>query len=663
MGAAGASGPATFVEDVFSTYLYKGNSSTQSINNGIDLSGKGGLVWLKVRTSPVSGDHNLYDTNRGARNYIISNQPSPQATAGTGSGLTAFTSNGFSLGSSWNNENRSDSTYASWTFRKQPKFFDIVTWTGDGTSDRNIAHNLGAIPGAILVKRTDASANWVTLIDYDPTVPGAYAIGGPGYTLALNTTNANYTNIAKTTVASSTQINVAKMYYATYPTLDASATNTNGATYVAYLFADNAGGFGLSGAENVISCGIYTGSGSVGNTVTLGYEPQWILIKPLGEPGNWVIVDNMRGMSQTNSQLLNANTSAAETALNPGVVPTATGFVLNTTNSNINGGGANPYSYIAIRRPMKTPTTGTEVFSPVARTGTGATATINNIGFAPDFFIPEDRTGQYGATSWDRLRGGSQRLRIFNTEAEFTLTGADIVVQEFGNNSIRIGNNGAANESGKAYANWFFRRASGFFDEVCYKGSNGYQDLSHNLGVIPQMVIIKNRINSANWIVGLRGITGAGKYLILNSTSAIVSDANYFGGDWTSTYVQIDGNILPMNQNSSNYVMYLFASVANVSKVFSFTGNGSSQTINCSFTTGARFILIKRTDSTGDWYVWDSARGIVSGNDPHLSLNTTAAEVTTDDTIDPDSTGFIVNQVAATNVNVNAATYIGIAIA
>jgi hypothetical protein len=73
--------------------------------------------------------------------------------------------------------------------------------------------------------------------------------------------------------------------------------------------------------------------------------------------------------------------------------------------------------------------------------------------------------------------------------------------------------------------------------------------------------------------------------------------------------------------------------------------------------------MIKRTDSTGDWYVWDSARGIVSGNDPHLSLNSTAAEVTTDDTIDTDSTGFIVNQVSATNCNVNGASYIVLAIA
>jgi hypothetical protein len=74
-------------------------------------------------------------------------------------------------------------------------------------------------------------------------------------------------------------------------------------------------------------------------------------------------------------------------------------------------------------------------------------------------------------------------------------------------------------------------------------------------------------------------------------------------------------------------------------------------------------VLIKRTDSTGAWYVWDSARGIVAGNDPYLLLNSTAAEVATDDSLDTNSTGFIVNQDAATNINVSSASYIFLAIA
>jgi hypothetical protein len=75
-------------------------------------------------------------------------------------------------------------------------------------------------------------------------------------------------------------------------------------------------------------------------------------------------------------------------------------------------------------------------------------------------------------------------------------------------------------------------------------------------------------------------------------------------------------------------------------------------------------MIIRATASTAqDIFVWDSARGIVAGNDPHLSLNTTAAEVTTNDSIDPDNSGFIVNQVAATNINVNGAVYIVLAYA
>jgi hypothetical protein len=68
------------------------------------------------------------------------------------------------------------------------------------------------------------------------------------------------------------------------------------------------------------------------------------------------------------------------------------------------------------------------------------------------------------------------------------------------------------------------------------------------------------------------------------------------------------------------------------------------------------------TDSTGDWYVWDTAQGIVTGDDPNLSLNTTAAVEPSNDSIDPDSSGFIVNQVAATNINVSSASYIFYAI-
>ena len=174
---------------------------------------------------------------------------------------------------------------------------------------------------------------------------------------------------------------------------------------------------------------------------------------------------------------------------------------------------------------------------------------------------------------------------------------------------------------------------------------------------MPELVIYKTRNNTQNWTVYLN----YDYEMYLNLTFGL-QGPGYSGnhGAPTSTTISVDGN---SNTNGTTYVAYLFATCAGVSKVGSYTGNGSTQTINCGFTGGARFVLIKRTDSTGDWYVWDTARGIVTANDPHLSLNTTDAEVTTDDTIDTDSTGFVVNQVTATNVNVSSATYIYLAIA
>ena len=117
------------------------------------------------------------------------------------------------------------------------------------------------------------------------------------------------------------------------------------------------------------------------------------------------------------------------------------------------------------------------------------------------------------------------------------------------------------------------------------------------------------------------------------------------------------------NESGATYVSYLFATCAGVSKVGSYTGNGTTQTINCGFTTGARFVMIKRTDDSGDWYVWDSARGISSGNDPYLLINSDAAQVTGTNYVDTTSVGFQVTAAAPAAINANGGSFIFLAIA
>ena len=633
--------PPVFIEDLFSTYLYTGNGSTQTITNGIDLSGNGGLVWMKQRTG--ANGHNLYDTARGATQKLATNETNESNTVA--SGLTSFSASGFSLGS-FAETNLNTSSFVSWTFREQPKFFDIVTYTGNATgpgTGQAISHNLGSVPGCIIVKQLNTTRDWAVY---------HRSLANTEY-LTLNSTAAKSTDAEywRSTTPTSTSFSVG----------NSGNTNNNGGTYVAYLFAHDAGGFPVSGggSTNGISCGSYVSDGSR-ISVTLGYEPQWILIKKAtGASNNWTIVDSMRGLTANAANAsapLFPNLSDAETASSStdGPAANATGFSIPYSSSAFNYPSGETYIYIAIRRgPMKTPTVGTSVFQPY----NAADNTTQTVGFPTDMYFDNNKTGaSYNTLTGSRLIGTTLTLSTSSTSAETTSWGPS---GSFASNTTF-----APTMIGAGTVWYSFRRSPSFFDEVCYTGT-GTSPLavSHNLAAIPEMMIVKDRGNADSWYTYHANASGTpqGSYLTLNSTGAVASSIYVWGNTLPTSSVFTVG--ATNNTSAYTYVAYLFATCAGVSKVGSYTGTGAAQTINCGFTAGSRFVLIKRTDSTGDWYVWDSARGIVAGNDPHLSLNTTAAQVTTDDSLDTDSTGFIVNQDAATNINVTSATYIFLAIA
>jgi hypothetical protein len=626
------------VEDVFSTWLYTGNGSTQTITNGINLSGQGGLVWVKSRTN--AGFHAITDTARGVGQNLYTNSTLAQFFDSTS--LTAFSSSGFSLGAdAFMNGNGQN--YVSWTFREAPNFFDVVTYTGNG-ANRTIAHNLGVAPGMILVKRTDASANWQ--VYHRSNANTQYMVLNDTAAVATGATRWNSTTPTSTEFSVGTDATV----------------NASGGTYVAYLFAH------VTGSDGIIQCGSYTGNGSsTGPVVTLGWEPQWLMVKNASAVGGWDMYDSMRGLTVENDALLRAQSANAEVASIQRVNPTATGFQIATTDSDLNTNG-DTYIYVAIRRgPMRTPTLGTSVF--FAGTASSSVSTYTT-GFPVDLAINPRRDGSPDNQLFaDRLRGSTTTNMVYlvssSTAAESSASGFGIGLQS--NTTVISSGLWGTNPQ----AMWAFRRAPGFFDEVCYTGTgtNG-RTVAHNLGVAPEMIILKSRSISSSasrWPVytpALLASASNNSILALNSDSGIpFLTKDVFGNTAPTSSVFTVNALTPSNEASATYVAYLFASCPGVSKVGSYTGNGSSQTINCAFTTGARYVLIKRTDSTGDWYVWDSARGIVAGNDPYLALNSTAAEVTSNDSVDTDSTGFIVNQVSASNVNVSAATYIFLAIA
>ncbi len=205
---------------------------------------------------------------------------------------------------------------------------------------------------------------------------------------------------------------------------------------------------------------------------------------------------------------------------------------------------------------------------------------------------------------------------------------------------------------------------------VTYTGTGVARTVSHNLTVTPEMIIVKERTSPTEggaagyWFVYHSGLSSpASGAVFLNTTDSRNGTSAWNSTSPTSTVFSVGTNYVNFD-TSKTYVAHLFATRAGVSKVGSYTGDGTSgKVIACGFSSSARFVMIKRIDSTGDWYIWDATRGTPAGNDPHFSLNGTTAEVTTNDSIDSDSSGFIVNQVAATNINVSSATYIFLAIA
>jgi len=320
----------------FSTTLYTGNNdnggNTQTITNGIDLASDGGLVWIKDRSG--SSNHILVDTERGVNNALRSNSTSANTSyTGSNSVVDAFNSDGFDVGEG-SQVNYLNNNFVSWTFKKEPSFFDVVTYTGDGVAGREISHNLGSVPGCIMIKQTTGTNNWIV---YHRGANGG--INPEQYNLYLNLTNAQEDFILFDDTAS-TATNFTVGGYA--------SVNGSGHNYVAYLFAHD------DAADGLIQCGSYTGNGSTdGPEISLGWQPQWILTKYSsrisgGGAGNWSIIDNSRGFTPDGSDAyLRPNESAAEATATL-ISPTSTGFKLNTTSGDYNQNDAT-YIYIAIR--------------------------------------------------------------------------------------------------------------------------------------------------------------------------------------------------------------------------------------------------------------------------------------------------------------------------
>ena len=638
--AAGQAGGAGLdITEVFSTYLLQSTTLgvSETVSNGVDLLNEGGLVWSKARDG--AGSHILVDTERGASNCIFSDTTGAQVNINTIT--TQFYSDGFESGS-WINSGGTAQAYASWTFRKAPKFFTMVTWSGNSTMGRTISHDLGADVGFILIKAVDKADAW-------------YALHKDSNMLVLNQTTAEYSD-ATTADYFGDGTNIVRPTSTEFTIGSDAGINGTGYNYVAYLFAhnDGDGDFGPDGDQDIIKCGSYTGDQLFyGPEIDLGFEPQWLMIKNVSSSGDWFMVDTMRGVSTSSTPRLRANGSSSESvAFNMQV--RSNGFQI-VDGDVINGSGQD-YIYIAIRRgPLAPPESGTEVFA--VEQGDGSSVPAFDAGFPVDFaLLRRPATAEDNRVS-ARLTGNAFMATNLTDAEDTTNTNYTF---DFPDGFFEVA------LSSDYYA-WMWKRAPNFFDVVAYTGSGtAGRTVSHNLGVAPEMMWVKRRNSTGGeWQVyhsGLNGGTNPEQYAIeLNSTGAEADQPRWNDTAPTDAVFSL-GDSYRENANGDNYIAYLFASLDGVSKVGSWSGTGgtNTQVIDCGFSAGARFVLIKRTNASQDWLVFDTERGITSGNDAKLALNSTAAESTINWGINPNSSGF---EVTGNSINETGGEWIFYAIA
>ena len=627
-----------YIDDAFSTYIWKGNSSTRSIVTGLDMSGDGGLVWIKRRTAPDE-EHLLFDTDRGAGKKL-STETTAQSTT-VSSRLTAFNNNGFTLGSD-GGVNNSSYEYSSWSFKQTPGFFDMVSYTGNGSAGRSISHSLGCKPRLVIIKRTNGTEGWAVYFhtgsgDGGGTLNEANALLSGGVAFGTNSTT-----------------------FTVYTEVDDVEVNESGHQYIAYLFGggqnaeDNK--FGAED-QNVIKVGKVTTDGNGDAFVDCGWEPQWSFARSFGA-NQWFIGDVMRGLSNeisgsTYDRHLWANSDNSEMSYDIGN-PTPTGMQYRALGANTD------YLYMLIRRPDgkvgKPVTAGTNVLTMTA--GSSGAPLYKSPNHLVDFTLQKS-SYQSGTANWtitSRLTFG-QRLESNTTIAESA--------NQYQVGDYQDGWSSYDSGDGSRFA-WLFKRHAGL-DVVTYKGlgaSSAPRTFTHSLGQAPEMIWTKNRSSAVDWVVWHKDLNGgssaAAPYnLRLNQDDAQSSNGDIYGGSGnvlpTTTSWTTGGNNM-INENGSHFLAILFASVSGISKCGSYSGSSGSVTVTCGFQP--RLIIIKRINATEDWLIFDTVRGIASGNDARLRINRDGAEASSSDWVDLDSDGFTVNEPGDSSINGSGNSFI-----
>lgn len=314
--------------------------------------------------------------------------------------------------------------------------------------------------------------------------------------------------------------------------------------------------------------------------------------------------------------------------------------------------------------PTPTIKDGTKTFNTVLYTGNGSTNNITGVGFQPDLVWSRVRNAVGTNSVYDAVRGATKRLVTESTGVEATVSTG---LTAFDSDGFTFGNE-AGNNSGETYAAWNWKEsATAGFDIVSYTGTGADLNVSHGLGVAPDLLIIKGRETTNDWAV-LSKDNDDGDFLQLNGSAAESGAGSIFGSSFTrpTSSVFTVGNTGETGTNDKDYIAYLFASVEGYSKVGSFVGNGNADGtfVYTGFKTA--YVMTKRVvGGSSNWNIFDKKRPGYNVTNDRLFSNITNAEIDgspTDNQVDLLSNGF---KMRGSNVDTNGSgsTYIYLAFA
>ena len=320
-----------------------------------------------------------------------------------------------------------------------------------------------------------------------------------------------------------------------------------------------------------------------------------------------------------------------------------------------------------------------DYFNTVLYAGSASSQSVTGVGFAPEFVWIKNRTDTDGHSIYDKVRGINASLVSNSTAAEYS---GQPLLTAFNSDGFTVDVAGSINFAGNNYVAWNWKangagssntdgsitstvsaETDSGFSIVTYTGTGSAASLGHGLGAVPRMIIVKNRDATDAWQVYHAANTANPEtdYLVLNTTAATADNINRWNDTLPTSTVFSIGNGVEVNTNTEDYVAYCFAEITGFSKINSYTGNGSAT--GPSVTTGFQptWLMIKRTDSTGDWIIHDSVRDATNPRTAFLEPNTADTEGSGLD-VDFNATGFQIKSTSAT-VNANGGIYIYMCIA